>query len=262
MRIVVLACAAAALLTACDKPPVEWGDPVPIEAPAGASAFVIDSVNQARFVPHEPAPPAFPEVPGLCKATFATATGATRLHAAWWGVRPDSSAVLYVAASPDSGKTWEPAVRVDTTDVSSNGCNRPPPSLAVVGDDVYVAYSMKASEGTGVFFAHTMSSMIHSPVPVIYGERLVATAIFADSQRVAVAYEEPNGRREQVGVALSLSQGHLFEQHVSASRGIDVAMRPAVALRGNQLAVSWLTRRPMESATSRVVRVGRVQPWN
>ena len=51
-----------------------------------------------------------------------------------------------------------------------------PPSLATVGDDVYVAYSMAAPEGTGVFFAHSMGSMLHAPVPVIYGERLVSTA--------------------------------------------------------------------------------------
>jgi hypothetical protein len=248
MRIVGLAGATAILLTACDKPAVEWSDPVPI-----------DSATAARFTENAAPPPAFPEQPGLCRTAFVTEQGATRLHAAWWAVRPDSSAVLYVGASADSGKTWDPPVRVDTTDVSSNGCSRPLPSLAVVGDDAYVAYSMKAPEGTGVFFAHTMSSMTHSPVPVIYGQRLVATAIHADSQRVAVAYEEPNGRREQVAVGISTSQGHLFERHVPASRSIDGAVRPVVALHGDTIVVSWVARRPMETATTRVMRIGRLQ---
>ncbi len=265
MRIVVrLFCAALLVSTACDRPPVEWSDPVPIAEPAGgeaASRLSVDSAGRPRWVAASPALHGLPDAPGLCKGAFVAAQGATRLHAAWWSVRPDSSALLLVAASADSGKTWDPAVRVDTTDISSTGCNRPLPSLAVVDDDVYLAYSMKAPEGTGVFFAHTMSGMSHAPVPVIYGQRLVATAIAADAERVAVAYEEPNGRREQVDVALSFSQGHLFEQHVEVSRSIDVAKRPAVTFRDSVIAVSWVTRRPMESATSRVVRVGRIRPW-
>jgi hypothetical protein len=164
-----------------------------------------------------------------------------------------------VASSADSGRTWAAALAVDTTDISSNGCRRPPPSLTTVGDDVYVAYSMIAPEGKGVFFAHTMQNMIHAPVPVIYGERLVATAIAADAQRVAVAYEEPNGTREDVGVALSVSQGHLFETHTPASRGVDNASAPAVAFNGPMLAVSWLTHRQMDTTTSRVVRIGRIR---
>ena len=261
MRNVVLACAAAVLLSACDKPVVVWGDPTPIDEPSAGSALSVDASGKPAFVQRAPSP-ARPDKPGICSETIVTAAGKTRLHAAWWAVRPDSSAVLYAGSSPDSGKTWDSTVPVDTTDVSSTGCNRPLPSLAVVGDDEYLAYSMKAPEGTGVFFAHTMASMLHSPVPVIYGERLVATAIAADSQRVAVAYEEPNGRREQVNVAVSVSQGHLFEQHFPASRSIDVAVRPMIAFTSDKLAVSWITRRPMETATTRVVRVGRLQPWN
>ena len=74
---------------------------------------------------------------------------------------------------------------------------------------------MIAPEGTGVFFAHFMGS--HAPLTgcrSIYGERLVATAIAAEGDRVAVAYEEPNGTRQQVDVALSQTQGHIFEWHV------------------------------------------------
>ena len=66
---------------------------------------------------------------------------------------------------------------------------------------------MIAPEGTGVFFAHFMGSMLHSPVAVIYGERLVATAIAAEGDRVVVAYEEPNGTRQQVDVAMSHDAG-------------------------------------------------------
>jgi len=118
---------------------------------------------------------------------------------------------------------------------------------------------MIAPEGTGVFFAHFMESMLHSPVAVIYGERLVPTAIAAEGDRVAVAYEEPNGTRRQVDVALSQTQGHIFEWHATASREIDAATQPGVALMGPRLAVAWVTKRMTDSSGARVVRVGRIR---
>lgn len=118
---------------------------------------------------------------------------------------------------------------------------------------------MSAPEGTGVFFAHFMNSMLHSPVAVIYGERLVATAIAAEGDRVAVAYEEPNGARHQVYVSLSFTQGHIFERHTVASRSIDAASTPSVALAGSSVAVGWITRRPADTAGTQIIRTGRMR---
>ena len=246
-------------LTACETSPVEWRDPEPVPPDTPAGRLVIDSTGKPRFVDERVSVAAAPTAPGLCASSLQTARGSSRVFAAWWSVRPDSSAVLYSASSADSGATWGNAVAVDTSDVSSRGCDRPPPSLATVGDDLQTAYSMSASEGTGVFFAHFMGSMLHSPVSVIYGERLVPTAIAADGERVVVAYEEPNGARKQVDVSMSTTQGHLFDWHVTASRDIDVASSPSVALAGKTLAVSWVTRRPADSVGTRVVRVGHLQ---
>jgi hypothetical protein len=130
--------------------------------------------------------------------------------------------------------------------------------VVAVGDDLHTAYSMIAPEGTGVFFAHFMGSMLHSPVAVVYGERLVPTAIAAEGDRVAVAYEEPNGSRRQIDVAMSTTQGHLFDWHTTASRDIDAASQPDVALAGKTMAVSWVTRRESDSVATRVIRVGRL----
>lgn len=250
---------AAAALSACDPPPVNWSDPTQLSADSAASRLTVDAAGRGAYVRDSTAAEALPAAVGLCPATVRLTAGTRSLHAAWWNVRPDSSALLYVANSSDAGRTWDKPVAVDTTDVSPNGCTRPAPSLAAVGDDVYVAYSMVAPEGKGVFFAHFMGSMLHSPVPVIYGDRLVATAITADANHVAVAYEQPNGRREQVDVALSVSQGHIFEKHFQASRDVDIATAPAVALNGPTIAVSWLTHPLMDSTLTRVVRVGRLQ---
>jgi hypothetical protein len=246
----------ALLASACDKPPVEWSDPVEIQQAPGQTRLALDA-GRPRFVADSSHLASLPAVAGRCDAGTVVARGPDKSAAAWWNVRPDSSAVLYFSVSADSGRTWETAQPVDTTDVSSNGCRRPPPSLAMVGDDIYVAYSMVAPEGRGVFFAHTMSGMVHSPVPVIYGDRLVAAAIAADDRSVVVAYEEPNGRRKQVDVAISVSQGHLFEAHAPASRGVDNASAPAIAIQDSLLAVSWVTPGPEGSPPVRLVRVGR-----
>jgi hypothetical protein len=106
-----------------------------------------------------------------------------------------------------------------------------------------------------------MGMMLHSPVPVIYGERLVSTAIAADGDRVLVGYEEPNGTRPQIDLAYSVTQGHIFEVHTVASRSVDDGALPAVALTkgGPMIAVSWLEKTVGDSAGSRVVRVGRLQ---
>ncbi len=256
VSLVILALVAA---SACEQPPVDWTDPTAIGGADGASRLVVDSAGRARFAA-EPALATRPPLSnGLCRASVRMASAVSRVFATWWRVRPDSSSVLQVASSVDSGKTWAAPSAVDTTDVSSAGCDRPPPSITTVGDDVYVAYSMVAPEGKGVFFAHSMGPMLHSPVAVIYGERLVPTAIAAEGERVVVAYDEPNGARQQIDVAYSPTQGHIFAWRTTATRDIDVATSPAVALSGREVAVAWLTRRSSDTAASRVVRVGRIR---
>lgn len=256
----VLTVVLTVVLAACDTNPIVWNDPQ-AASPADQSPTLrvaIDSSGATRFVPDSTTAVQPPALPGLCRTSFRTARGSTRLYGAWWAVRADSSAILYTAASNDGGTTWGTPSAVDTLDVSSRGCNRPPPALATSGDDLHTAYSMIAPEGTGVFFAHFMGSMLHSPVVVIYGERLVATAIAAEGDHVAVAYEEPNGARQQIDVSISLTQGHIFERHSVASRSIDAASAPAIALSGQNVAVAWTTRRPMDSTGTRVVRTGRL----
>ncbi len=255
----VLFLLAIVCIGACDAPPVEWTDPKSI--PSIRDGRLIIDTGGARYVD---APAALSiSAPGICPSSVRSARAGDKTRTVWWGLRADSSAVLYLAETSDSGRTWSKPVSVDTADVGAIGCTRPAPSVAAVGDDLHVAYSMKASEGTGVFFAHFLGSMVHAPVAVIYGDRLVRTAIAAEGNRVAVAYEQPNGSRRRVDVALSSTQGHIFETHTTASRDIDEAVDPAVALAGSRIAVSW-TSPPAEGSTapgdtvSRVVRVGRI----
>lgn len=245
-------------LVACDRPSVEWSDPVAIDQAAGATQLVVDSSGSARFVADTIRAASSPATPGLCATSLRLALAAQHLYASWWSVRRDSSAGLFAAQSTDGGHTWTAPMSIDTSDVATAGCSRPAPALATVGDDLFVAYSMAAPEGMGVFSAHTMGGMLHSPVAAIYGDRLVDVAIAALGDRVAVAYDEPNGTHPRIDVALSATQGHIFESHVIASRAVDEPFAPAVALSSRNIAVSWLVKTPSGGATSRVVRVGQL----
>jgi hypothetical protein len=251
------------LCAACEQAPIEWQEPAAIPEPPPGWHLTVDAHGQAAFTASSVHIQSAPADVRLCRASLQTAEDSGRSRAViwwvWWSVRSDSSAILYAASSADAGRSWGVPAPIDTSDVSSRGCSRPAPSITMVGSDLYVAYSMIAPEGTGVFFAHTMASVLHSPVAVIYGERLVSTAIAADSQRVVVAYEEPNGKRDQIDVALSSTQGHIFEEHLTATRDVDVAVIPSVALADHELAVAWTARPFRAGAASHVVRVGRLK---
>ena len=244
----------------CDRPPVDWADPVAIAQPPGTSRLVVDMSGAPGYVADTVPSAVPPSARGGCAASIVSAADSTSLFAVWWAARHDSSAALYAARSADGGRSWAAAFAIDTSDVSTYGCARTPPAAAALGDDVFVAYAMAAPEGIGVFSAHTMGGMVHSPVAAIFGDKLVNVAIATQGNDVAVAYEDPNGARARIGLALSRTQGHIFESHLTASRDVDDATAPAVALDGPWIAVSWSLKRPAGSggATSRVVRVGHI----
>lgn len=232
----------ALALAACESPPVTWHAPVPALAGDSAGArLAVDSSGAVAVLPPVPAPRTIPQEP-MCPGSlrFAWASGA-EVYAAWWTPRPDSSLVLRASYSADSGATWKPSVPADTSDTDHNGCAHIAPAIAASGDYVHLAYTVRAAEGAGVFFAHSMdhAGMFHSPVPIVYGDRLTRAAIAADGDHVAIAYEDPNTSPTAIGLALSRTMGHLFEMHTMVSDGPGVGTHPRVAIRGHAVAVSW-----------------------
>jgi len=258
----VCAAALAAAVGGCDQAPVEWKDPVELAGNDTLGRLRVDSTGHSSVVAAVASAVIAPNDAMLCPGSLRSVKGTAHVYAAWWGMRKDSAATLFVSSAVPPGE-WTKPLAVDTTDVGTAGCNRPPPSVTAVGDDVFVAYSLHAPEGRGVFFAHTMGGMVHEPVPVVYGERVVPTAIAAQDQRVVVAYEEPNGSRRRIDVAISENQGHSFGWHVAASRDVDIGRKPDIALAGDELAVSWMATNGggtgADSAATRVVRQGRIK---
>jgi hypothetical protein len=257
----VCAAALAAAVAACDQAPIEWKDPAELPGSDTLGRLVVDSEGRVSVAQPANASAAMPSAgdAAACSTSVRTVKGTVHRYSAWWSLRRDSSATLFVASATGDPPVWAKPLAVDTTDISSDGCDRPPPSVTTVGDDVFVAYSLHAPEGKGVFFAHTMGGMVHEPVPVVYGERVVGTAIAAQDDRVVVAYEEPNGGRHRVDLAISETQGHSFSWHVGASRDVDAGRAPDVALYGDRLAVSWLPVGRADSTNTRVVRVGKIK---
>lgn len=244
-------------MSACSPPPVEWSEAAPLPGELGmAQALAFDP--DGRLVPARLPVLSPPSAPGQCPASVRLARDTTgQWYAAWWSLRPDSTAHLVVAYSAD-GAGWEPAVTVDTMDTAPVGCRRAPPSIAADSGNVHVAYAMAAREGPGIFASHSMDrgTMFHTPVAVVYGERIGRTAIAARGWLVAVAYEDPNGTQDRIGLALSTTMAHLFQHRMTVSPAADSARRPDVVLGPGRIAVTW-TRGA--DTTARMLRLGALR---
>lgn len=184
----------------------------------------------------------------VAMAAASPAALAPGVVAVWWAARPDQSAALYLSRTADGGRTWGAPLPVDTLDRSESGCDRPAPSVAVDSTNgyVHVAYSMRAPEGPGVFYAHQMDprAAFERPQVIVYGDRPAATSVSSRGDRVVVAYEDPNtGGRPFVSMALSRTAGHVWAERVPVTGGSVAAERPVVALRGrDQLLLGWVER--------------------
>ena len=181
------------------------------------------------------------------------AGGRVRLAAAWQD-RVRSPAVAS-AADGGSRSAWRGPIMVDSLDQGPGdaqaavrgaySCARPAPSVAIDQQYgyVHVAYALTGPEGPGVFYAHQMDprSPFEPPVAIIYGDRLGDARVAVDGDVVAVAYEDPNsgGGRRKIGLAVSRTSGHLFEDRLTASGAIADARDPHVVVRGRAVVVGW-----------------------
>lgn len=240
----VLGAAALSSLAAlsCDESAVEWSamrtataGPSVLLAPDGA--LRPDSMLMLAARSHPPEG-------GVCPGSLVLSRAAGRLYAAWWRVRPDSGAYLLAAYSQDDGSAWSAPSPIDTTDQSVTGCRRAPPAIAAdsASGYVHVVFSLVGKEGPGLFYAHSMDAgaTFHSAVPIFYGDQPGRSSVAADGDVVVVAFEDPNSRSPRVGLALSRTMGHIFEERllpVSDDNGI--ATHPLAAVRGRHFAVAW-----------------------
>jgi hypothetical protein len=249
------------VFAACTPDPIKWDSeqrtdtPVPIGARLTLATSGMPVMTPAWTPPMRPA--GTPQCAGSLVATVARGDTA---YAAWWAPRADSSALLVVARSEDRGHNWRAPEIADSTDRGHTGCGRPAPFIAAdtANGYVHLVYFMVAAEGPGVFFTHSMGAgeMFHSPVPIVYGERVSTSAVSSNGDTVAVAYLDPNSSTPQLWLALSRTTGHIFESRVPVSPATELASRPAVAVRGHRITVAWLETGREGGAAVMVVRTG------
>lgn len=247
MSLVRFTLAAFVLLTiACSGEHVQWSD-VSYSAPTLPAHVPLGAVLPSTY---------------SCPVSVRAVRAGTRMLAVWWAVRRDSSGMLFVAQSNDSGRSWMPGVVADSTDRSVRGCGRPAPAIAAdsASGYVHVAYFGEPRSGKGIFFAHSMDSgrTFHSPVPIVFGDNPGSVAVGAEGDRVVVAYDDPNSAQPTVGIALSKTMGHIFKPGEPASNASELAKQPTVDLRGDTIRVWWsdYSADPRISATRTAYREG------
>lgn len=238
----------ASLLLACVDEPVQWGDVSYRNSQLGDpdARSAIMSAN-------------LPGVPGTSAACIRSirATGSGEdLFRVWWAARPDSSVVLSMQHSGDLGKSWAPATEVETRDRGRRGCARPAPGIFYdsVAGNLHLVYFIEASDGAGVFFAHSTDKgvMFHSPVPVVYGTSPSDASVAGRGDNVAVVFEDPNSNTQRIGIVLSRVTGHIFDQRGQVTPDEAAAVKPWVALAGDTIKVWWKVSDPSGVASDRV----------
>ena len=248
-------------MAACTPDPIKWDAEQRTDTPVPVGARLSLAESGMPVMTPSWTPPVVPSGTPQCAGSLvATAARGDTAYAAWWAPRADSNALLVVARSEDRGHTWHTPAIADSTDRGRSGCGRPAPFIAADTTNGYVhlVYYMVAAEGPGVFFAHSMGAgeMFHSPVPIVYGERVSTSAVSANGDTVAVAYLDPNSSVPQLWLALSRTTGHIFESRVPVSPASERASRPAVAVRGHHISVAWLETGRDGGSAVMVVRTG------
>lgn len=108
--------------------------------------------------------------------------------------------------------------------------------------------------------SHSMDGgkTFHSTVPIIFGDNPAFVSVASDGDRVAVAYDDPNGAHSAVGVALSTTMGHIFRRGEIVSSETERAKMPTVEVRGDTVRVWWndYAADPRISATRPAYREG------
>ena len=244
-----LGCSLALLLTGCVNEPVEWGNVSYRQSQLG-DPDTRSSVMSANL-------PAIAGASAPCITSIRTAGAAGELFRAWWSSRSDSSVVLSMQHSGAQGRTWQPPVEVEPRDRGRRGCDRPAPGIFYdpASGNVHLVYFIEASDGAGVFFAHSMDKgeMFHSPVPVVFGNSPSLASVAAHGDSVVVVFEDPNSTTPRIGIVLSRVSGHIFDQRGQVTPDDVLAIAPWVSLDRNRIRVWW--KAPNDSA-GRTDRVG------
>ena len=223
------------VLSGCLSEPVEW-DNVSYRHSQLGDPDARSAVLSANL-------PAVVGAPAPCIRSIRTAESGSELFRAWWASRSDSSVVLSMQRSGDRETSWQAPVVVESRDRGRRGCDRPAPGIFYdpVSGYLHLVYFIEGSDGAGVFYAHSMDKggMFHAPVAVVYGNAPSAASVAGIGDSVVVVFEDPNATTPRIGMTLSRSAGHNFEQRGQVTPDDVPAIAPWVALDHGKITVWW-----------------------
>ena len=243
------------VLPGCVSEPVEWGDVSYRQSQLGDP--------DARSAVMSADLPSVTGASAPCIRSIRTVGTESDLFRAWWASRSDSSVVLSMQRSGDRGASWQAAVVVESRDRSRRGSDRPAPGIFYdpVSGYLHLVYFIEGSDGAGVFYAHSMDKggMFHAPVAVVYGKVPSAASVAGIADSVVVVFEDPNATTPRIGIALSRSAGHIFEQRSQVTPDDVPAVAPWVAFDKGRITVWW---KSPDSSGASGDRVGyRIGTW-
>ena len=226
-----------AFVGACVGEPVDWGN-VAYRTSRLGDPDTRSAIMSAGL-------PAIPGTVTPCIMSVRTASDSGELFRTWWSVRADSSVVLSMQRSENQGGKWDNPIEVESRDSGRRGCQRPAPGISydAASGYVYLVYFVEAKDGAGVFFAHSMDKggMFHSPVPVVYGNVPSVASVVGRGDSVVTVFEDPNSTTPRIGIVLSHTTGHLFDQRGQVTPDDVPAVAPWLGLEHKHITVWWKT---------------------
>lgn len=263
-------------LTACAPDLVDWGAVVPVahqDVAAETLRLVANGAGRVELVANGagrvelvPVPAVTLEVDNACAGSIVAArSGGGEWYAAWWSARGDGSVLLLTARSDDDGRSWSPPMPADVRDRGARGCDRPVPGIAAdsAGGYVHLVYWLEPPGEQGVWYTHSMErgELWHEPTGIIFGADPARASVAATGDTVVVAYEHPNASEGRIGLAVSVTAGHMIDGRTLASAGNAYAERPLVAVLGRDVSVAWVARQGRGEAAPQhvVMRQGRLR---
>ncbi len=131
-----------------------------------------------------------------CRVSFAF-TG-NRAVLAWRGVDDGDLRDIYTAVSTDRGETWSKPGLVNRDNWKIKGCPHVGPSLAAVGDKIYVVWFSEADGKPGIFFSSTTNGVEFAAKRTLSEGTVDPTHPFvaAGEDRLAVAFQARDSKAQ------------------------------------------------------------------
>ncbi len=159
-----------------------------------------------------------------------------------WHDQTPGNFEIFLARSTDGGKTFTPPVNL-----SNNAGFSLDPSVAVLGDSVFVAWMDETPGNSEIFLARSTDGGATFSPPVNFSNNAglsggVSVAVLGDS--VVVAWMDTTQGNWEIFLVRSTDGGATFTPPVNLSSNAGFSANPSVAVSGDSVVVAWTDDTP------------------